>query len=292
MTEFASASLTILIVIAFFALVAVIIYVIIKIRKFSLKDTALSTNPVITTNPVNGAAAVASAGMLSDPVAGNEFSINAWLYIDNLHDKQSDHKIIMYQGGSNGSYENASWLVFMDSNTNRLSVAVTTSGVDAGTLKGGGPNSKMTLKDIESNKYFLKASIDYVPLQKWVMISFVIKDATLLLYLDGELYTVSTVYDLPMRTGDIRPMVPKPAGDIVLGAPAGTFGVVGYMARPTYSNYSMTIKQLKQRYEQGPYASSSILRYLGIPNMALRSPVYVVTPTTTTTLETQQTKKQ
>jgi hypothetical protein len=282
-TEFASSSLAILIAISFFALIGIIIYVIIKIRKFSLRNVSLSPNPVIATNPVNGGAAVASAGMIPEPISGNEYSIYAWLYIDNLHDKQSDHKIVMYQGGSSSGFENASWLAFMDSNTNRLSVAVSTTGVDGSVITSGGPGSKITLKDVDANKFYLKAAIEYIPLQKWVLVAFVVKDATLSLYLDGELYTVSTIYDLPMRAGDVRPVVPKPMGDVILGAPAGMFGVVGFMARPTYSNYSMTMKQIRQVYEHGPYATSSLMRYLGMPNLAIRSPVYVVAPTTSVT---------
>jgi hypothetical protein len=280
-TEFATSSMYIFISIAFVLLVAVIIYVVITIRRFALKDVPLTSQPVVVSNPANGGAALAPMGLLPESIAGNEFTISAWLYIDNLHDKPDDNKVIMYQGGAT-SFENASWLVYMDANTNKLTVALTTTGVDGTYMPISGPNSKMSLKDVDKDKFFLKASIDYVPMQKWVLVAFTVKDTNLTVYLDGELYTVSTVYDLPLRTNDIRPIVPRPKGDIVVGAPSGTIGVAGYIGRPRYSNYSMTMKQIKGVYEQGPYATSSVLRYLGIPNLAFRSPIYIETGVTTT----------
>ena len=280
-TEFASSAMYIFIGIALIILVAVIIYVVIKIRRFSLKDVPLSSQPVVIANPANGGAVLAPAGILPESVAGNEFTITAWLYIDNLQDKPDDHKVVMYQGGAT-TFENASWIVYMDANTNKMTIAVTTTGVDGTYMPINGPNSKLTLRDIDKDKFFLRASIDYLPLQKWVLVSFTIKEANLSLYLDGELYTVSTVYDLPLRTNDIRPIVPRPAGDIVIGAPSGTIGVAGYIARPRYSNYSLTMKQIRGVYEQGPYATSSFLRYLGIPNLAFRSPVFIQNAQSTT----------
>lgn len=280
-TQFATSSMYVLVGLVFILLVAVVVYIVYKIRRFSLRDVPLTSQSVVIANPANGGAALAPAGLLPESVSGNEFSISAWLYIDNLQDKPDDNKLIMYQGGAT-TYDNASWMMYMDANTNRLTVAVTTSGVDGTVMPTHGPNTKQTLKDVDNNKFFLKASIDYVPMQKWVFVTFVVKDATLTLYLDGELYTVSTVYDLPLRAGDIRPIVPKPIGDIIIGAPAGTIGVAGYIARPRFSNYSQTMKQIKNVYEEGPYAASSFFRFLGVPNMGFRSPIYFAQPPTTT----------
>lgn len=280
-TEFATSSMYIFIALAFVILIAVVVYVVIKIRRFAMKDVPLTSLPVVVANPSNGGAALAPAGLLPESMSGNEYTITAWLYIDNLQDKPDDNKLIMYQGGV-GSFENASWMVYMDANTNKLTVALTTSGVDGKFMPTNGPNSKVTLKDVDNNKFFLKASIDYLPLQKWVLVSFAVKDANVSLYLDGELYTVSTVYDLPLRSNDIRPIVPRPTGDVVVGAPTGTIGVAGYIARPRYSNYSKTMQQIKQVYEAGPYATSSIMRYLGISNIAFRSPLYLQSANTTT----------
>jgi hypothetical protein len=129
------------------------------------------------------------------------------------------------------------------------------------------------LQEILANPYYLGVTLDYVSISRWIHLSFTVKDATLTLFMDGELYTVATIYDLPLRQGDARPIIPKPAGDVMLGGKVGHIGVQGYISSAQFFNYALTLREVKRKYGEGPYATS-FLRYFGMPNVAFRSPLY------------------
>ena len=270
-TDFVSSSMYILIFVSLIVLVAVIIYIVIRVRRFAMKSVPLTLEPVINANPMGGEAVRTPAGALPERVSGNDSSVALWLYVDNISDKvNGDHKVILYQGNPE-SYENGSFFVYMDGNTNKLYVSMRTSGVDESKLSK--TDNKVTLADVHTNKSFLTTGIDYVPIQRWVHILITVKDATLTVFLDGELYSLATIYDLPLRIGDVRPVIVKGTGDIMVGGKSGAIGITGFIARAEFFNYALTLKQAKTKYEEGPY-KSTILGYLGMPSVGVRSPLY------------------
>ena len=269
-TDFVSSSIYVLVFISVIALVAAIIYIVFRVRKFALKSVNLTSDPVINANPMGGEFVRTPAGGLPELVQGNEFAISFWMFVDNIADKlDNDHKIIMYQGNPE-SYENGGCFVYMDGNTNKMYFSMRTSGVDATKNRGA---SGVTLASIQSNQSFLTTVIDYVPIQRWVHVIFTIKDTTMTVFMDGELYSIATIYDLPLRAGDVRPVIMKPTGDIMVGGKSGSIGVTGYIARAEFFNYALTLKQAKVRYEEGPY-KMSFMRYFGFPNVGFRTPIY------------------
>jgi hypothetical protein len=275
----ATSSMHILVGLSFLLLVVVLIYIIYRVRKYSLRGQDLMRENVINANPMAGEFYRANSSVLPELVQGNEFSISFWMYIDNINDKpDKNHKIVMYQGNPT-TYENGTFYVFLDGNTNKLYVRVRTNAA----LEDKLSTIKATtgLPEILANPYFVGVTLEYIAIARWVHIAFTVKDATLSLFMDGELYTVSTVYDLPLREGDARPVIPKPIGDIMLGGKSGNIGVQGYLGTAQFFNYALTLREVKRKYGEGPYATS-FLRYFGLPNVAFRSPLYYTNETNNT----------
>lgn len=270
-TDFVSSSIYILVFVSVVALVIAIIYIVMRVRRFALKSVTLTLDPVINANPMGGEFVRTPGGALPELAQGNEFTISMWVFVDNITDKlDNDHKIVMYQGNPE-SYENGGFFIYVDGNTNKMYFSVKTSGADT-TKYGRGNNAALKLAAIQTNKSFITTAIDYVPIQRWVHVMMTVKDATLTVFMDGELYSIATIYDMPMRAGDVRPVIMKPTGDIMVGGKAGAIGVTGYISRAEFYNYSLTLKQAKMTYEEGPY-KSSFLKYFGFPNVNFRSPV-------------------
>jgi hypothetical protein len=270
-TSTASSSLYILVVVCLLCLIGVIIYVIFKINKYSLKTVSLLPETVMNANAMSGTFVTTPHARLPQLSQGNEYSISFWIYVDNIQDKpDNEHKLIMYQGNSNG-YDNGTMFIYMDGNTNRMYVSARTNGADIQTNADTSRTSKLV--DIRSNPYFLHATVEYVPIQRWLHYAVTIKDATMTVFMDGELYSVATIYEMQLRPNDIRPVLLKPSGDVMTGSRAGIIGISGYIARAEYMNYSMTLKQVKVKYEEGPY-KRSMFRFFGIPNIGMRSPFY------------------
>lgn len=270
-TSTASSSLYILVVLCLLCLIGVIIYVIYRINKYSLKTVSLLPETVMNANAMSGSFVTVPSARLPKFAQGNEYSISFWLYVDNIQDKpDQEHKMIMYQGNPN-NYDNGTLFVYMDGNTNRMYVSARTNGADITVNADASRTSKLI--DIKANPYFLHGTIEYVPIQRWLHFVVTIKDATMTVFMDGELYTVATIYEMQLRPNDIRPVLIKPSGDVMIGSKAGVLGVSGYIARAEYTNFSMTLRQVKSKYEEGPY-KRSLFRFLGIPNVGMRNPFY------------------
>ncbi len=251
-------------------LIVLICYMLYYSNQYTMHCTNLITAPV-DANPMTGEYIVVESTRLPVLSNGTTISVSFWVYVDNIDDKpEMDHKIIMFQGNS-CSYENGTWYVYMDSNTNRIYVSVNTTGVDPAYAQ----DKPLTLRLINSNRYMLTSAIDYVPLQRWVHITFSIRDAILSLYLDGDLYSVATIYDLPNRPGNIRPIINMVEGNIMIGGRADTFGVTGYLANIEYCNYPMTLQQVKDKYNFGPYKKQLIdTSYLqNLKSLSFQNPI-------------------
>ena len=253
-----------LIVSSIIIIVAVIVFIALQIRNTSLKTINMLKTSIIKANPQAGEFYISPAAKLPD--SSNEFSISLWLYIENLS-ITDNHKIILYRGNPD-TFANGKFFVFMDSKTNTLYASLrTTAAYDDSN------NSKPNLFDIRYNKYFLQSAIDYVPLQRWVNIIYTVKDTVLTTYLDGEIYSVTSIYELPQSHNGGRPLPSKQSGDIMIGGNAYYESFDGYMGNLTYHNFSLNVKEARVLYKKGPYMTSW-LAYLGLGNVGVRSPIY------------------
>lgn len=265
-----------MVVTAVIILVAVIVFIIIKVKGNTLKSVNLLTAPIIKANPLSGDYVTTPAGYLPSTTNGNEFTYSIWMFVDNIS-ITNDHKIVLYRGNSQ-SFANGSFFVYMDAQSNVLYASVRSNAA----LDDSTSNTEPTLQDIKSNKYFLQSTIEYVPLQRWVNVAYTVKDTVISTFLDGELYSVTSIYELPAKQDGSRALLATQAGDVMTGGKAAQEGFNGYIGNSKYFNFALTVAEAKRVYRQGPY-KASWLSYLGLGNVGLRSPVYQITATTATT---------
>jgi hypothetical protein len=119
---------------------------------------------------------------------------------------------------------------------------------------------------------YIVTTIDYIPLQRWVYIGIVVKDYTLYVFLDGDLYSATTVYDVSSAMqSQSRPIVKGTNGDLILGEKMNT--TPGYISQSKFYNYALTQKEMLSNYSAGPI-KSSILSMIGLKQYGVRSPIY------------------
>jgi Concanavalin A-like lectin/glucanases superfamily len=259
---------------AIIVLVAVIVYVVMRIKKGSLKSVNLLTSQVVLANPMTGGFSSIPGAVLPNATNGTEFSYSLWIFVENIS-ITNDHKIVLFRGNP-ASFSNGSFFVYMDAKTNVLHAAVRTNGAVDETSTAQTP----TLGDIQQNKYFLRSTVEYVPLQRWVNVSFSVKDAVMTTYLDGDLYSVTSIYEMPLKMDGTRPLVAKQGGDVMIGGKTGQDGFNGYIGNCKYYNYAISVPEAHSIYEKGPY-KTSWLSYIGLDNLGVRSPVYLISAANT-----------
>jgi hypothetical protein len=264
-----STPLPLLIAIVIIIIIAVVVFLIMKYKKGALKSVDLLGAPVVIANPLAGEHQISPAGKLPASQNGTENTYSLWLFIDSVS-ITNNHKIVLYRGNPQ-SYSNGQFFVYMDSKTNKLYASVRTNGVTDETSSSNEPS----LEDIRINKYFMQSVIDYIPLQRWVNIAYTVKDTVFSTYLDGELYSVTSIYEMAVKPDGSRPLPIKPTGDILIAGKAGKEGFNGYIGSGKYLNFAITVTEAKVLYNQGPY-KKSWLSYLGLGNVGLRSPVYKI----------------
>lgn len=279
-SERVGATIPIFVLLTLLIITGIIIFLVYKIRGYRFKTVDLMRVPVLNANPMAGEHMTFLGSGIPSLKNGSEFSYSFWIYVESIT-ITSDYKIVLYQGNAN-SYVNGSTYVYMDPNTNKLYITVRTNG------KPETPdvNNKINLQQILDNDGLMQASIDYVPLQRWIHVLYAVRDAVMYVYLDGELYSVQSTFDMALRADGSRPMITKPIGDVFVGGKAGREGINGYIGRAQFMNYAVSLKQAKTIYSEGPY-KQNFLSYLGIKNVGVRSPFFYTDPDQEATLTSQ-----
>ena len=274
------ATIPIFVIMTLLIITGIVIYLVYRIRGYRFKTVDLMRTPVLNGNPMAGEHMTFLGSGIPSLKNGSEFSYSLWLYIESIT-ITSDYKVLMYQGNAT-SFVNGSTYVYMDPNTNKLFITVRTNG------KPETPdvNKKVNLQQIIDNNGLMQASIEYVPLQRWIHVLYAIRDTVMYLYLDGELYSVQSTYDMPLRADGSRPMITKPIGDVFIGGKADREGINGYIGRAQFMNYAVSLKQAKTIYGEGPY-KQNILSYLGVNNVGMRNPFFYTDPDTEASLKSQ-----
>eukprot|EP00798_Chlamydomonas_sp_ICE-L_P023484 gene23484-biopygen11159 len=193
---------------------------------------------------------------------GIEFTYSFWLYTSSF-DITSLPKLI-FTRGFDMSYGSASPIVYMDAKTNSLHFSVRTNV----------SNTNATLGAVRDNtSQFLNATVEYVPLQRWVQFALIVKDNIMTILMDGELYTIENVLD--MQKPNIKPIIIPHSGDLSIGSMAGSAGLKGYITKFDIFNYAINISDVKSIYNKGPFSTSeTILSKLGFGNYKMRTPIY------------------
>jgi hypothetical protein len=210
-----------------------------------------------------------SSTKLASTTRGQEFAYSFWIYLQDYYEASTANKLVFTRGNNSTSFSiidsNANPIVLMDSQTNKMYIAMATTLAGSGTV---------SVNDIVSpSSGYLVATIDYVPLQRWVHVVLVLKDGNLMIFMDGELYTIKGVHNLGTNRSKTRPFVKGTTGEVSVGSP--TNPIQGFMGKFQFFNYALSAKDIKKVYQAGPI-SKSWLAYFGMGNYSLRNPIYEI----------------
>ena len=169
------------------------------------------------------------------------------------------------------------FMVIMDAKTNKLYIAAR-SNVSFPRMSTM-DFTKLTFEDVDNlsrfaARMFVTATIDYVPLQRWVNITAVVQDNLLTAFLDGDLYTVENVqshYD-PNKDAH-RPVFSGQTGDVLVGY-KNMSSIPGFLNRLRFYNQTLTHDEVRAVYNMGPVYSSPMNK-LGVTQYGIRTPVYL-----------------
>lgn len=193
---------------------------------------------------------------------GREWTVSFWLYLDSAHHSVANKNIVLF-GSTNDS---ANLLVLLDNNTNRLYMAfknTANSGNSAitaiDTFKNGNRPDSHTIVPVE-----------YVPLSRWVMLTAVVDQDTVTLYVDNNIYSV--VSSARFKSGSI--IADPTAGGVIIGSPSN--GADAYLSKLKFYNYGISVFDVRGQYKKGP-GSSGLLGWLGLGKYRLQWPIVSAT---------------
>jgi len=267
----------ILVVIAMIVLVLVVVYIVSMVKKNKLQNVVLQPNMIVMDNRSMVPYSV-PAGNMSLVSNGQEFSYSFWIYMGSSFNTTGQPKIILqrgnittYAGSTIQISSGTNPIVLLDPTSNTMYFAVATSAVPATSMTP----SQIIQRDPATGQFtsgYLVTYIDYIPLQRWVNIALVVKDTSLFVYMDADLYSVVTIADVT-NSRNTKPMLSGTSGNLTIGD--NVHYTPGYMSLTRFYNYAIGQTDIQGMYNNGP-VEATWLSYLGLGNYGVRSPVYEV----------------
>lgn len=297
--------------------IIVILYILFMMKNSKLTGKQLTSKPIkldALTVPLEIA-----SGELPKPVVGREYSFSFWIYIENYDQTFTRNatnkqitpidKLIFYRG-VNGDITSANPIVTMDGLSNKMYIAIKTQDSTLTSIPGRVDynnnlynirfmnyflNSKLKIRDTASpdqpaiNKYII-LTIDYVPLQRWVNVAFLVDNKITTVYMDGEIYSVKSTeefkalrepeLDARGRPVNVNVIVDKTDNNVYIGknpSVGASKTIPGYLGKLQFFNYALTLNEIKNIYDQGPVGSRNWFGINGLGaniNWGVRNPVY------------------
>lgn len=231
---------------------------------------------------------------------GAEFSYSAWMYIESFN-RTGKPQLVLYNGKGDSFSDAISPVFYLDPEYVTLHVLLSTNkGARAGVHRGSLENLHK-YRDCD----FVRLSVDYVPMQRWVNVTLVVDNEYVQLFFDGELRKVIDITDKDLIENihsDIQTTTKGPddlcENDNVCCKPENTccgkrlmntntgkqlyIGKIGtdevfngYLSKVQFFNYAITVDHAKIIYKSGPLHQSMLGR-LGLPMYGLRNPFYKI----------------
>lgn len=269
-----------LIIAAMLVLIFLIIYIVQQVKRTKLQNVNLQKDAPSALIQMDNRQSVpyrVPANNMALVSNGQEFSISFWVFLGSNYTATTGQKMIMVRGNGNtynGSTikitKNTSPVIFLDSNSNTMYFAVSTSKA----VKDAMTPAEIihTVPNGTYDSGWLVAKVDYVPLQRWVYLTMTLQQTNLQVFLDGDLYSVATLGDIVNNLTGI-PIIHGSSGDLLIGDSINY--TPGYIAKASFYNYALTQSDVKTMYAAGPN-TNSYLSYIGLGNYAVRSPIYQV----------------
>lgn len=265
-----------IVVAAAVAIVLVTVFVLYRMRKTDLRSYDLTTRTV-RMYELNEPLKI-DKSRVPATVTGTDFSYSFWVYVAK-YEPTADSRVVFFRGGvdaSNRMY--ASPVVLLDKSTNSVHVMVSTTASDP--IPIGYDGMDKIVANAEAMGWSV-ATIEYLPLQRWVHVAFVVKGAKITVYLDGDMYTVESTAFLNGKAAAARRGVGSqgvlPAstrGDVYVGKhnwPSQT--IDGSLTKLQFYNYAVSAEDARTLYLEGPIQVTLTSR-MGLPAYGVQTPIY------------------
>lgn len=246
-------------------LVIIIAFIIWRVQRKNLKSVVLVKSPIRMYG--SGLPYIIDKSKIPATVNGQEYSYSFWIYL--VQYDPANSSIMVFGRGIQPTNIGGSPWVYMDKNTNKMYISI---GLNNVLLSD-------KIDDVQASPRYVTATVDYIPLQRWVNISVVVQDYLMSVFMDGDMYTVRNVTDAPdigsssssSSSATNRSIFGPTSGDVTVGA--ATAQPKAFLSQLQFFNFALTQREVKARYASGP-TSSSALGVFGIPAYGIRSPMY------------------
>lgn len=243
-------------------LVLIIVFIVYLIKKSSKEGSLVVSTPIRMDGP-SIPMTVSSRNIVST-VNGQEYTFSFWIYLSENYESTSMPKLLFRRGGDATKMAvSDSPVVYMGETSNKMTIIIPTTLTNV--------SDDVTLNSLSSAKV-LKAEVNYVPLQRWVHFAFCIQDGVLMVYMDGELYTVRTIADITLSSSESAPIIRGTTGDMFIGD--AVYKTRGFITKVEFFNYMMSQSEMQNLYRNGPSASNTLAKLLGLASYGFRAPIY------------------
>lgn len=258
------------IIIALIMIVIIVVYIVYRIKRSDLQNVMILKSSTRLYNMQQ--TYKFEAHNLPPTLNGQEYSYSFWLYIVE-YPPMDNHAILFCRGGAGQTVDKSNPIIFLDKNTNKLHIGVRTTMPASEPLSSTMGNA--ILDNVMNGKKsgFLSATVDYIPLQRWVHFTVVVQDNLLTIYLDGDIYTVSNLFDMPRPAG-VRPVFAGTSGDVFVGSlPGLPTQPKAFLGKLQFYNFALMHKDVRTVYAEGP-VTQSVMGRMGLPEYGVRTPLY------------------
>lgn len=217
---------------------------------------------------------------------GKRRTYSFWIYINDINKyKGEQYRHIAHVGENHKTVVGSSPYIFLDNISNKIHVRLAPDGdSELATTKDN--LTGYTLNDLtELNKLMLYTgnkrcgfTIEYVPIQRWVHIAFVLTDnngGSVHIYVDGELIEIKEKKsDFEFNIAELKL---DNKGNLFVGGNAndstnGVTGFSGLISKFCMYNYDLNQNDIFKEYNNGPF--SGLLTSLGLGAYGIRNPIY------------------
>lgn len=274
-----------IIVILICVVVAYVLYYLITTKLFlNVKQVADKTKvPVIGTSYNTFDFTIDKTGN------GDRRTYSFWIYLHDMNKNKNQFKhVLSLNNGSDTDIRNASPLVFLDDNDNRLYVRL--ANLDKSNLDNQTPIKDLKqLTDGQVLDKFMAQGIviPYVPIQRWVHIAIVCNANSyknyLYVYVDGDLVNTTSNQEVDRYITSTAARENKNytkldiniSGILRIGGDGNDYnGFSGLVSKFTTFNYELNQKDIYGEYNEGPIGS--MLAKLGLGLYGIQSPIYKI----------------
>jgi len=229
-------------ILALAGLIVITVFIIKRVLATSLKVEKVYKEIVSGSAPQ----VTVAASKIPDLVNGSEFAYSFWLYVQSAPAVNRPRFVLGHPtvGGDKA------FTAYLDKSTNTL------------TCQFGADSTQ-------------SASIQYLPMNRWVHVVVVYNNGTVTFFEDGE---VHSVHGLTKSYDAGSGMLGISGGrDMGTDSPTSVGNYApfkGYVGHVTVMNFQPSPGLVKRLYASGPTATSGWLSVFGIPGYGLRNPVY------------------